>query len=376
MVVLTVIGDSLKLGYSASNKNCFDLFGFDVIVDENLKPWLLECNYSPGLGGDSATDLEVKKPMLHDLFDLLGFPGKNSDNALGETASASPLKTALSSTNHKTSGDKHKTLVVYTVEDEEVVPYDKEELARHYFSMLLSRLNLITDPNSDKERKARWMKDNQGKAKARLNDAKSIYSQNLVVQYLKNQSSGGKLSKQLRDQLIAEASKKIHNTMTVLTRRKKDKKRPGPSSVTPKETTPGPNEVPNSGETEVKYVFNAQVPDENNNNGNCDINSEVLEALHVETTLPSSPSELQGNRNIAPLSDTSTTASIVNKLKQEFPAPDSEEFQKLKHYFDAAVDFPVDAKTGKFKDCPALISVKNDWAKSPKRKGGWIRVYP
>lgn len=30
-----------------SNKNCFELFGLDFVIDEDLKPWLIEANMSP-----------------------------------------------------------------------------------------------------------------------------------------------------------------------------------------------------------------------------------------------------------------------------------------------------------------------------------------
>ena len=60
---------------------CYELFGFDVLIDTNLKPWLLEVNFSPALSLDCATDYNVKKPMLSDLTDLLGF--KDSDGERG-----------------------------------------------------------------------------------------------------------------------------------------------------------------------------------------------------------------------------------------------------------------------------------------------------
>lgn len=52
--------------------NCFELFGFDILIDSNLDPWLIEVNLSPSLGCDSALDQRVKGNMLSDLFTLVG----------------------------------------------------------------------------------------------------------------------------------------------------------------------------------------------------------------------------------------------------------------------------------------------------------------
>uniref|UniRef100_A0A8C1YUQ9 Tubulin--tyrosine ligase-like protein 5 n=1 Tax=Cyprinus carpio TaxID=7962 RepID=A0A8C1YUQ9_CYPCA len=55
--------------------NCFELYGFDVLIDSNLKPWLLEVNLSPSLACDAPLDLKIKASMISDMFSLVGkFP--------------------------------------------------------------------------------------------------------------------------------------------------------------------------------------------------------------------------------------------------------------------------------------------------------------
>nr|CAH8871858.1 unnamed protein product [Trichobilharzia regenti] len=58
--------------FPASKARCFELYGFDIIIDENFRPWLLEVNLSPSLVCDSPLDFKVKSHMLTDLFNLVG----------------------------------------------------------------------------------------------------------------------------------------------------------------------------------------------------------------------------------------------------------------------------------------------------------------
>lgn len=55
----------------AGNSMCFELLGFDIIIDANLKPWLLEVNHAPSFSTDSPLDWKIKKRVLKETMIMM-----------------------------------------------------------------------------------------------------------------------------------------------------------------------------------------------------------------------------------------------------------------------------------------------------------------
>jgi len=50
---------------------CFELLGFDIFLDSDLKPWIIEVNHSPSFSTDSPLDFRIKKNLISDTIKLL-----------------------------------------------------------------------------------------------------------------------------------------------------------------------------------------------------------------------------------------------------------------------------------------------------------------
>ena len=59
------------------NEQSFEILGFDVMLDADLKPWLLEVNHAPSFATESKLDEQVKMAVLKDTFNLLAMKKKN-----------------------------------------------------------------------------------------------------------------------------------------------------------------------------------------------------------------------------------------------------------------------------------------------------------
>ncbi|XP_053326038.1 tubulin polyglutamylase TTLL7 [Spea bombifrons] len=63
---------------------CFEVLGFDIILDRKLKPWLLEINRAPSFGTDQKIDRDIKKGVLLNAFKLLNIRASDKKKNLAK----------------------------------------------------------------------------------------------------------------------------------------------------------------------------------------------------------------------------------------------------------------------------------------------------
>lgn len=74
-----------KKGVNTKTPNCFELYGFDIMLDDKLEPWILEANLSPSLVCDTPLDFHIKASLVVDTFNLVGVKRfKRQKEAMGK----------------------------------------------------------------------------------------------------------------------------------------------------------------------------------------------------------------------------------------------------------------------------------------------------
>lgn len=71
-ICLLVVKSLVAVNDRLANQPCaFEVFGYDVLIDADLRPWLLEVNSSPSLARENSLDVRVKNAMIRDTIQLL-----------------------------------------------------------------------------------------------------------------------------------------------------------------------------------------------------------------------------------------------------------------------------------------------------------------
>jgi hypothetical protein len=69
MVIMSLESVKKKIN-SNDRKHCFEIYGYDFMVDELMKPWLIEVNTNPCIEESSPILEKLLPRMLHNAFQL------------------------------------------------------------------------------------------------------------------------------------------------------------------------------------------------------------------------------------------------------------------------------------------------------------------
>lgn len=57
------------------SKNSFELYGYDFMIDANLKPWLIEINGGPSMTANTDFDCRLKCGLIDDVLSIIDLEG-------------------------------------------------------------------------------------------------------------------------------------------------------------------------------------------------------------------------------------------------------------------------------------------------------------
>ncbi|XP_065839948.1 tubulin monoglutamylase TTLL4-like [Oscarella lobularis] len=147
VIVKTIISgeapvNSLMKTYVKRKWSCHELFGFDIMLDRNLKPWVLEVNISPSLHSTSRLDKNIKGQMVRDILNMAGFELPPEAKSVPEVSSCVPsrisyslepherLKHIFYQQKHLDSASLRTILDVLTPDDVRILIESEDEFAR------------------------------------------------------------------------------------------------------------------------------------------------------------------------------------------------------------------------------------------------------
>ena len=97
-----------------SNACCFEILGFDIMLDHWLKPWLLEVNHSPSFTTDTPLDKKIKKRVISEALTLVNMNAKHKRRWLARKKTEIQQRAVLGKTAKVTKEEKEAAVLKAT----------------------------------------------------------------------------------------------------------------------------------------------------------------------------------------------------------------------------------------------------------------------
>ena len=118
--------------------NCFEIYGFDVMIDANMKPWVLEVNVLPSLSSSSPFDKRIKTMLVCDALTCVGLRGYDKTKFHAQTTDVLGLAPFSPSMNPQELRERRLTGNEKLSKDEleMIMDLDEEYLRRGQFERI------------------------------------------------------------------------------------------------------------------------------------------------------------------------------------------------------------------------------------------------
>ena len=92
------------------NNMCFEILGFDILLDHKVKPYVLEVNHTPSFTTDSPLDSLIKKCLIRDTLVLMNINVKTKNEIIKQKMEVQQQR-QLTGKKIKLSNEEKKNMV-------------------------------------------------------------------------------------------------------------------------------------------------------------------------------------------------------------------------------------------------------------------------
>ncbi|GIQ88205.1 tubulin polyglutamylase TTLL1, partial [Kipferlia bialata] len=71
IITASLLAVQSAVGY---DRHCFECYGYDLMIDDELRPWLIEVNASPSLSSSTLADRIMKNALIDDIIKVVVAP--------------------------------------------------------------------------------------------------------------------------------------------------------------------------------------------------------------------------------------------------------------------------------------------------------------
>ncbi|KAJ3202966.1 Tubulin polyglutamylase ttll6 [Dinochytrium kinnereticum] len=128
---------------------CFEILGFDIFLDNKLKPWVLEVNHSPSFTCDSPIDVRVKEAVIVDTLKMIDFTVADKKRFMKEEKEKQRTRLFGGKENIDLKAGVGKSLLESSVMSQNASAYVLKECPANVPTELSRSLDKLRNPESD-----------------------------------------------------------------------------------------------------------------------------------------------------------------------------------------------------------------------------------